>query len=446
MEDARPKAPTGPERHTPSNHTKSKSSLFKRIVVWIVILLIFAGLFVLTLRQKSAPQAAAQGGGGGRRAMLGGTVTITPVTATKGDIGVYQEAIGTVTPVYTSTIVPQVTGNINTVHYTEGQTVHKGDPLVDIDPRPYEANVVQAQGTLDKDTQVLGQAKMDLERYRAAWAKNAIAKQTLDDQEKTVAQDEGTVKADQGQLDFDKVQLTYCHITAPVTGRVGLRLVDPGNLAQANNSGTPLVVVTQEQPITVIFTVAEDALGEIQAQYRHGAALRVDAYDRSAQTKIATGKLLTLDNQIDTTTGTLKLRAIFDNNNGALFPNQFVNTRLLVKTLHNMTLIPTSAIQHNGDAAFVYVIKNNVAVVTNVKPGVADGTTTAVEGINPGDVVANSSFEKLQPNSKVQIAGAKPAGRGGSKPNSTAPNSTAPNSTAAPTGTKSKKSGNKATP
>lgn len=413
MEEASPKAPTGPDRPTPANHPKPKRSLLKRVVVWIVILLIFAGLFVLTLRQKTAPQAA----GGGRRSMMGGTVTVVPVTATKGDIGVYQEAIGTVTPVYTSTIVSQITGQIVAVHYKEGQLVQKGDPLVDIDPRPYEANVNQAQGTLDKDTQVLGQAKMDLERYRTAWSKNAIAKQILDDQEKTVSQDEGTVKADQGQLDFDKVQLVYCHITAPFTGRVGLRLVDPGNLAQANNSSTPLVVITQEQPITVIFTVAEDALGEIQAQYRHGASLRVDAYDRSAQTKIATGKLLTLDNLIDTTTGTLKLRAIFNNNNRALFPNQFVNTRLLVKTLRNMTLIPTSAIQHNGDTAFVYVLKDNVAHVTDVKPGVADGTVTAVEGINPGDVVANSSFEKLQPNSKVQIS--KSSQQSGTQPNGT---------------------------
>ncbi len=439
MDEASPKAPTGGDHTTPPPPSKPKRSLFKRVVVWLVILLIFAGLFVLTLRQKSAPQAAAQGGG--RRAMLGGTVSVIPATAMKGDIGVYQEAIGTVTPVYTSTIVSQITGVIVAVHYKEGQLVHKGDPLIDIDPRPYEANVTQAQGTLDKDTQVLGQAKMDLDRYRTAWAKNAIAKQTLDDQEKTVAQDEGTVKADQGQLQYDQVQLTYCHITAPFTGRVGLRLVDPGNLAQANNSGTPLVVITQEQPITVIFTVAEDALGEIQAQYRHGAALRVDAYDRTAQTKIATGKLLTLDNQIDTTTGTLKLRAIFDNSNFALFPNQFVNTRLLVKTLHNMTLIPTSAIQHNGETAFVYVIKNNIAVVTNVKPGVADGTTTAVEGINPGDVVANSSFEKLQPNSKVQIAkGSKPGAQSGTPPTGTPPTGTKP------TGTKPTKSGNKATP
>src|ERR1700693_2770118 len=427
MADEHPAPSTAPDNPKPPDVPKPKRSLVKRIIVWLIILLIFAGLFVLTLRQKSRPQAAAQGGGG-RRAMLGGTVSVMPATAKKGDIGIYQKAIGTVTPVYTSTIISQVTGNINAVHYTEGQTVHKGDPLVDIDPRPYEANVVQAQGTLEKDTQVLGQAKMDLERYRTAWAKNAIAKQILDDQEKTVSQDEGTVKADQGQLQFDQVQLTYCHITAPYTGRVGLRLVDPGNLAQANNSSTPLVVITQEQPITVIFTVAEDALGEIQAQYRHGAALRVDAYDRTAQTKIATGKLLTIDNQIDTTTGTVKLRAIFDNNNYALFPNQFVNTRLLVNTLHNMTLIPTSAIQHNGETAFVYLIQNGTAQVRNIKPGVADGTETSVEGINPGDVVANSSFEKLQPNSKVAVG--QPATPSGNKP----------------TGNKPTKSGNKATP
>jgi multidrug efflux system membrane fusion protein len=428
MAEEHPAPSTPPDNPKPPDVPKPKRSLVKRIIVWLIILLIFAGLFVLTLRQKSAPQAAAQGGG--RRAMLGGTVSVMPATAKKGDIGIYQEAIGTVTPVYTSTVTSQVTGLIVAVHYTEGQTVHKGDPLVDIDPRPYEANVTQAQGTLEKDTQVLGQAKMDLERYRAAWAKNAIAKQILDDQEKTVSQDEGTVKADQGQLQFDQVQLTYCHIVAPFTGRVGLRLVDPGNLAQANST-TPLVVVTQEQPITVIFTVAEDALGQIQAQYRRGAALRVDAYDRTAQTKIATGKLLTIDNQIDTATGTVKLRAIFDNNNYALFPNQFVNTRLLVNTLHNMTLIPTSAIQHNGEVAFVYLIQNGTAQIRNIKPGVADGTETAVEGINPGDVVANSSFEKLQPNSKVVISkGSQPGAQSGAKPAATKPT----------------KSGNKATP
>lgn len=387
----------------PPGGSKPKRSLVKRIIVWLLILLIFAGLFVVVFRQKSAPKTAAQSGGRRGAPGGGGPVSVLTATAKKGDVGVYQEAIGTVTPVYTSSVTSQVTGLIVAVHYTEGQLVQKGDPLVDIDPRQYEANVTQAQGTLDKDTHVLEQAKMDLERYRAAWEKNAIAKQILEDQEKTVLQDEGTVKADQGQLQFDEVQLTYCHITAPFTGRVGLLLVDPGNLVQANST-TPLVVVTEEQPITVIFTIAEDYLGQIQVQLRHGGQLRVDAYDRTAQTKIASGKLLTVDNQIDTTTGTVKLRAIFDNQNGALFPNQFVNTRLLVTTLHNMTVIPTSAIQHNGEASFVYLIQNGTALIRKVKPGQADANLTAVEGINPGDVVVNSSFEKLQANSKVIVA------------------------------------------
>jgi multidrug efflux system membrane fusion protein len=409
MAEEHPKQSTQADNPNPPGATKPKRSVVKRIIVWLLILLVFAGLFVVVLRQKSAPQAAGQAGGRRGAPGGGGPVSVMTATAKKGDIGVYQEAIGTVTPVYTSSVTSQVTGLIVAVHYTEGQLVHKGDPLVDIDPRQYEANVTQAQGTLDKDTHVLAQAKMDLERYRAAWEKNAIAKQILEDQEKTVLQDEGTVKADQGQLQFDQVQLTYCHITAPFTGRVGLRLVDPGNLVQANST-TPLVVVTQEQPITVIFTIAEDYLGQIQAQYRHGAALRVDAYDRTAQTKIATGKLLTIDNLIDTTTGTVKLRAIFDNNNSALFPNQFVNTRLLVTTQHNMTVIPTSAIQHNGDASFVYLIQNGTALIRNVQPGQADGNLTAVEGINPGDILVNSSFEKLQANAKVVIAKApKPA-------------------------------------
>ena len=409
MAEEHPKQSTQADNPNPPGATKPKRSVVKRIIVWLLILLVFAGLFVVVLRQKSAPQAAGQAGGRRGAPGGGGPVSVMTATAKKGDIGVYQEAIGTVTPVYTSSVTSQVTGLIVAVHYTEGQLVHKGDPLVDIDPRQYEANVTQAQGTLDKDTHVLAQAKMDLERYRAAWEKNAIAKQILEDQEKTVLQDEGTVKADQGQLQFDQVQLTYCHITAPFTGRVGLRLVDPGNLVQANST-TPLVVVTQEQPITVIFTIAEDYLGQIQGQLRHGGQLRVDAYDRTAQTKIASGKLLTVDNQIDTTTGTVKLRAIFDNNNGTLFPNQFVNTRLLVTTQHNMTVIPTSAIQHNGDASFVYLIQNGTALIRNVKAGQADGNLTAVEGINPGDILVNSSFEKLQANAKVVIAKApKPA-------------------------------------
>ncbi|HVP64182.1 MAG TPA: efflux RND transporter periplasmic adaptor subunit [candidate division Zixibacteria bacterium] len=380
----------------------ARPSRTRRVIVWLLVLIVFAAIFYMVTSsrtQSGAPTAA--------RRSMGGTVTVVPATVQKGSIGVYQEAIGTVTPVYTSSITSQVTGSILAVHYREGQSVRKGDPLIDIDRRPFEAALMKDEGTLAKDTQLLAQARMDLERYQAAWKRNAIAKQLLDDQEKVVGQYEGTVKADEGQVQTDKVNLAYCHIIAPFDGRVGLRLVDPGNVVQANGT-SPLVVITQERPITVIFTVAEDVLGQVQEQLRHGRKLTVDAYDRTAQRKIASGKLEALDNQIDTTTGTLKMRAVFDNQNGGLFPNQFVNARLLVNTLTNMTLVPTSAIQHNGQASFVYVLQNGTAQVRDVKPGISEGGVTAVEGVQPGEVVANSSFEKLQPNAKVTLAREQP--------------------------------------
>jgi multidrug efflux system membrane fusion protein len=399
-EDEMEETASPPVRPDLPSPTRPSRSTRRRVIVWIVVLLVFAGLFALVLRQNSSPVAAQNGR---RAAMMGGPVAVVPATAEKGDIGIYQEAIGTITPVYTSSVTSQVTGLVTAVHYREGQLVRKGDPLIDIDPRTFEAQLLQAEGTLEKDTHILAQARMDLERYRAAWARNAIAKQTLDDQEKLVLQNEGTVKADQGVVQFNQVQLAYCHITAPFDGRVGLRLVDPGNVVQANGTN-PLVVLTQQQPITAIFTVSEDVVGDIQTQLRRGAQLTVEAYDRAAQTKIASGKLLTLDNQIDTTTGTVKLRALFDNRDGKLFPNQFVNIRLLVDTLKGVTLIPSSTIQHNGPTAFVYVIKDGTAQVRTLKPGVVNAGLTAVEGIQPGDVVANSSFEKLQPNAKVVLA------------------------------------------
>jgi multidrug efflux system membrane fusion protein len=313
------------------------------------------------------------------------------------------DAIGTVTPVYTDSITSQVNGLVIAVHYTEGQRVRKGDPLIDIDPRPYLAMLLQAQGALERDQNVLAQAKMDLARYRAAWARNAIAKQTLDDQEKLVLQYEGTVKNDQGTVQFDQIQVDYCHITAPIAGRVGLRLVDPGNVVQSDGSVT-LALITQLEPITVIFTIPEDSLGQVEARLNVGAKLSVDAFDRTAQKRIASGALLTLDNQIDTTTGTVKGRALFANTNGVLFPNQFVNTRLLVNTLEAVTLIPSSAIQQNGQASFVYLIQSNFAHMVSIKPGITNGGVTQVEGINAGDVVANSSFDKLQDKVAVVIA------------------------------------------
>jgi multidrug efflux system membrane fusion protein len=400
--------PADLEHQPPPPRSDRPKSVWPRLLVWAAILLVFGLAFWLVLRHHDETQTAATS-----RRSAGGPVTLTVATAQKGNIGVYLDAIGTVTPIYTASITSEVTGLVSQVHYKEGQLVHKGDPLIDIDARPFEAQLMQAEGTLERDVNVLGQAKMDLDRYREAWAKNAIQKQTLDDQEKIVLQDQGTVKIDQGTVNYDKVQVGFCHITAPITGRVGLRLVDPGNVVQGNAATTnPLVVITQMDPISAIFTIPEDSLGEVQAQTGSGKkSLEVDAFDRTQQTKIATGKLLTTDNQIDTTTGTVKMRAIFDNKKVTLFPNQFVNTRLLVKTLQGVTLIPTSTIQHNGQTAYVYLIQNGAAQIRNIKTGVVDAGQTAVQGINPGDVVANSSFEKLQNGSKVTIAkNPQPAG------------------------------------
>ena len=386
-----------------------------RAVVWIVLLVFFALGFFLVLRHKQEPQKQGAGGpGGGRRGgALGGPVMLTSATAQKGDIGVYIEAIGTVTPVYTSSITSQVNGIVTQVHYTEGQLVRKGDPLIDIDSRPYRATLMQAQGVLERDQGVLAQAQMDLERYQTAWARNAIPRQQLDDQEKLVQQVTGTVKNDQGTVQYDEIQVGFCHIVSPITGRVGLRLVDPGNVVQAN-SNTVLAVVTQVQPVTVVFTIAEDSLGEIQPRLRQHTQLPVDVFDRTNQKKIASGTLLTLDNQIDTTTGTVKARAMFPNKDGALFPNQFVNSRLLVNTLRGVTLIPTAAIQHNGQAAFVYVIEDNKAHLRPITVGVVDGLTAQVDGVNPGDVLATSSFDKLQDKAPVTIS-RRAAGRDGNE-------------------------------
>jgi len=376
-----------------------------RVVIGILLLLAMVLAVVLIWRHLDAAKKVAP---------APPKITITTATAKQGDIGVYLDAIGTVTPVYTASITSQVNGLVVAVHFKEGQLVSKGDPLIDIDSRTYRATLLQAQGSLERDENLLAQAEMDLERYRAALARNAISKQIVDDEEKLVLQDQGTVKNDQGAAQFDQVQVDYCHITAPIAGRVGLRLVDPGNVVQSSGTAT-LAVITQLTPITVIFTIPEDSLGPVEAQLRKKAKLTVDAFDRTAQTKIASGKLLTLDNQIDTTTGTVKARAVFDNKNEALFPNQFVNTRLLVNRLQGVTLVPASAIQQNGQASFVYVIQNDIAHMRGIKPGVTDDGLTQVDGINAGDVVANSSFDKLQENAAVVVPNQVPK-KGSTKP------------------------------
>jgi multidrug efflux system membrane fusion protein len=377
-----------------------------RVLLWLVPLILLAIVVAVVVRRYAASKEKAPA--------PPPKITVTTATATRGDIGVYLPSIGTVTPVHTASITSQVNGLVAEVHFEEGQRINKGDALVDIDARPYRATLLQAQGALERDQNLLAQAQMDLQRYREAWALHALAKQMLDDQEKLVLQDEGTVKIDEGTVQYDQVQVDFCHITAPIAGRVGLRLVDPGNVVQATGTAVTLAVITQLEPITVVFTLPEDSLGPVRARLSQNATLAVDASDRTAQKKIASGTLLTLDNQIDTTTGTVKARAVFDNRDDALFPNQFVNTRLLVDTLRGVTLVPSSAIQQNGPASFVYVLQNGVAHIRTVKPGVADNGQIQVDGIDPGDVLADSSFDRLHNGASVATSTAPPPAASGS--------------------------------
>jgi multidrug efflux system membrane fusion protein len=335
-----------------------------------------------------------------------GNETLVPnirtATVGRGNIGQYIEALGTVTPLATVNLYSQVNGQVVAVHYVEGQTVDRGDPLVDIDPRPYEAQLQQYQGQLERDQALLKQAEIDLERYREARSVDAVPKQTFDDQLQTVEQYRGAVKNDIGQVKYGEVQLSYCHLTAPISGRVGLRLVDPGNTVFSGGS-SPIAVINQLQPVTVVFNVAEDNLDQVRSEITHRHALSVEAYDRSRLTRIATGKLLTLDNQVDTSTGTIRFRGQFENSDLALFPNQFVNARLLVKTLTNQTLVPTAAVQHNGTQAFVYLVSDGAVHLKSVTEIATEGETAAVEGLQAGDVVATSGFDKIQDGTRVAV-------------------------------------------
>ncbi len=422
---------------SPEEHEAILEKRNRRSHTWLWITLgaiLLLALFLVYRSHSKKPAASGAGaaaGGGGARSGRGqqGPATITVAQSKTGNINVYVDALGTVTPVFTTTIYSQITGRVLSVHYREGQIVHKGDPLVDIDPRPYQATLDQAQGTLERDRAVLAEAKIDLDRYQQAFARNAIARQQLEDQQQVVLQDQGTVKTDEGTVAYDQVQLSYCHIVAPITGKVGLRLVDPGNTV-FSGTGSTLVVITQLQPITVVFNVSEDNLPQVQAQLKSGHTPQVDAYDRADDKLLESGKLTSLDNQIDTTTGTIKFRATFPNPDLGLTPNQFVNARLLLKTLQNATLVPTAAVQQNGTQAFVYVVKQGApqqnqpkqneekpgkekpgqpkqpppdatVVVQNVTTQTSNENVTAVQGLAPNTPLATSGFDRLENNAPV---------------------------------------------
>lgn len=321
--------------------------------------------------------------------------------AHSGAIDVYINGLGSVTPIYTVSVNSRIDGQLMNVNYTEGQLVRQGDLLVQIDPRPYQVMLTQYEGMLVRDQALLDNARIDLDRYRTLVAHNAVPEQTYATQVALVKQYEGNVKTDQGQIDSARLDLVYCRITAPITGRVGLRLVDPGNIVSANS--TAMAVITQIEPISVIFTISEEQLPAVRQRVRAGARLAVDAMDRMQQTTLASGVLNTIDNQIDPTTGTVRLRADFPNHNDALFPDQFVNARLRLQVKRNVTLVPNPAIQRNGSQAYVWIVgADNTVQIRNVTVGTQGPEESQIQsGVSSGEIVVTDGVDRLQPGSKV---------------------------------------------
>jgi multidrug efflux system membrane fusion protein len=376
--------------------------------VWLLVLAL-AGVAVYYYRAHASSAKAASDAAQTPTARAGrgaGAVTVPVVGAAvrKGNIGVYFTGLGAVTPIYTVTIKSQIAGYLTQVLYKEGQVVHKGDVLAQIDPRPYEVMLENAQAGLARDEANLENAKVDQQRYQTLVPVHAVPEQQLATQQALVKSDEGIVKTDQAQIDTAKLDLVYCHITAPITGRVGLRLVDPGNYVTPGDA-TGLVVITQVEPISVIFTLPEDQLPAVEQRLAAGARLKVEAFDREMRTKIAEGFLATMDNQIDPTTGTVKMRANFDNRDGKLFPNQFVNARVLVQEKQSVPLIATAAVQRNSQITYVYLVKSDSTVtVRNITIGTTEGEDAEVtSGLEPGDVVVMTGVDKLQEGSKVRV-------------------------------------------
>jgi multidrug efflux system membrane fusion protein len=413
---ARLTAPGASKEHPPKKH---------HFPLWIVIVLIVIVLIPLPilLRKKQPVRQAPP-------------VVISTTNAARGNIDVTVWALGTVTPIYTANISPRVDGQLIKVAYTEGQVVSSNDLLAEIDPTPYQAAAVQAEGQLARDKALLEGATIDLDRYQTAFKKNAVPKQQVDDELALVHQDQGTVKIDEGTVSNAEVNLGYCFVRAPFTGRAGLRLIDPGNIVHAANTNA-LVIIAQLRPITVIFNPSEDYLPDMERQWQAGHKMTVEAWDRDQKELLATGTFYATGAQIDTSTGTIPIKAMFDNTNGLLFPNQFVNAKLIVETLSNVTLIPTAAIQRNAQGAFVYEITNREMTVTNstnhvvstvtnpvvamhtITTRVTDADITSVEGLDPGELIATDNFNKLEDGMPVRLRnpgarGSKGGGHGGS--------------------------------
>jgi multidrug efflux system membrane fusion protein len=411
-----PTAPTPPRPATPAppddaNRGGASQPHRSRLHwAWLAALVVIAsGVYLVWQHEKAAasgasPAATGRSGGGSGS----GLIPVVAARAHKGDIDVYYTGLGSVTPILTVTVKSRIDGQLMSVRYKEGDLVKKGDPLAEIDPRPYQVQLTLAQGQLLKDQAALANAKIDLTRDQALFAKSLIPEQQVATQQALVSQDEGVVKTDQGQVDSANLNISYCHITADVTGRVGLRLVDPGNMVHASDANG-LLVITQMQPISVVFTISEDQLQVVLKKMRAGPRLTVDAYDRDMKTKLAQGSLTAIDNEIDPTTGTLRLRATFENEGGTMFPNQFINVRLLVEEKRGVTLVPTAAVQRNAQATYVFLVKPDKSVTSRpVTMGTTEGDESEItSGLTAGDVVVVTGVDKLQEGSKVDAQVAK---------------------------------------
>jgi multidrug efflux system membrane fusion protein len=368
---------------------------------------------ILTKSDEAQPRGASQGRNPGAR-----TVPVATAAVKIGDIGVYLNGLGSVVPLNTVTVKSRVDGQLMKVLFREGEAVRSGDLLAEIDPRPFEVQLHQAEGQMARDRAQLKNAQLDLQRYRGLVQQGFIPKQQLDTQEALVRQLEGIVQADQGQIENAKLQLTYSRITAPISGRVGLRLVDQGNLVRANDTNG-LLVITQLQPIAVVFTIPEDSLPAVLDKLKAGEYLTVEAFDREQKRKLATGTLLTVDNQIDPNTGTVRLKAVFPNDDGELFPNQFVNARLLLDVKRGTALVPAAAVQRGPRGTFVYVVKeDHTVVVRAVTVGVTHGEEASIDtGLSPEELVVIDGTEKLQEGTKVEVrAPSGPLQKGADQP------------------------------